>query len=94
MEIIKPEIIGISYSGDTMTAQYAQRVGHILNRNADDRKSTDDNWKRDADMKLVGRIPKTVYILWKELGILDDERELDKALERHKEWKTTEKTLI
>jgi hypothetical protein len=94
MELIKPQIIGIQETPEKIKVTWGQVVGRILNRNAADRLNSDDNWKKDEDMKLVGRIPRSIYMLWKEAGILDDEKELDKALERHPEYKTTEKRLI
>lgn len=94
IQLIKPQIIDIKQTPEKMQVTWGQRVGRILNRNEQDRLNSNENWKRDEDMKHVGRIPRSVYMLWKEAGILDDEKELDKALERNPEYKTTEKRLI
>lgn len=93
-QVIKPVITGIQQTPDKIKVTWAQRIGNILNRNETDRLNSDENWKRDDDIKLVGRIPRSTYMLWKDAGILDDEKELDRALERNPEYKTTEKRLI
>lgn len=94
MELIRPQIIGVSKSPESMQVTWGQTVGRILNQNEIDRKDSDDNWKQDKDIKLVGRIPRSIWMLWQEAGITDDEAALERALERNPEYKTTEKRLI
>lgn len=92
--LAKPKIVGITTTPEKMRVDFAQRTGTILNRNEQDRKNSDDNWKKDEDIKLVGRVPRIVWMLWQQLGITEDENELARALERNSEYKTTEKRLI
>lgn len=92
--IMKPQIVNLNITPEKLELVYAQRVGAILNQNETDRKNSDENWRVDQDIKLVGRIPRLVYNTWKDLGILDDEKALDLMLEKYPEYKTTEKRLI
>ena len=94
MQLIRPQIIGITDTPDKIAVTWGQTVGRILNRNEADRRNSDENWEKDEDIKLVGRIPRSIWMLWKEAGITEDEKELEKALERNPEYKTTEKRLI
>lgn len=78
--------------GNRQIAVHGQFVGRILNFNEEQRKNSDDNWRKaDEDIKPVGRIPRCVAMLWQQMGILDDAEELMKALERNPEYKRTEK---
>lgn len=84
-----------SLVGDQQIATHAQFDGYIRRFNYEERKNSDENWqKADPDLKAVGRVPKAVWLLWEQQGITEDANELMKALERHPEWKRTEKQLI
>ena len=76
-----------------MKVAWGQRTGNILNSNEILRKNSDENWKQDKDIKLVGRVPRVVWMEWERLGITADEVALEIALEMHPEYKTTEKRL-
>jgi len=93
MEIIKPQIIGINQTSEKLQVAWGQRVGSILNQNEISRRNSAENWKRDEDIKHYARIPRIVWMLWQSLGITEDEKELDKAIERNAALKVTEKCL-
>ena len=81
--------------GDQQIAVYAQDFRDVWEFNERQRLDSADNWqKADPDIKPVARVPRVVWLLWQQQGICDDENELMRALERHPEWKRTEKRLI
>lgn len=95
MELISPEVVDFKIKEDgQMKAVYAQEVGRILNANEEDRRNSDENWRNaDEDIKKVGRIPLTTWLLWVQAGITDDPLKLLQMLERNPIYKTTEKQL-
>jgi hypothetical protein len=74
-------------------AEHVEDVSSVFNSNEDIRKNSDEDWNKAGHMKLVGRVPEVVWLMWESMGITDNPKELLKALERNAEWKTTEKQL-
>jgi len=70
-----------------------QDIKDTLEANYGFRKKSDEIWKGCKDDKLVARIPALIYDLWLSAGIVEDEKEFKKALERNNYFKTTKKTL-
>ncbi|KAB0668945.1 hypothetical protein F6V30_13995 [Oryzomonas sagensis] len=94
IEVIKPELLVYQTDGHEMFATHGQVVGRIMNFNEEQRKNSEENWNAaDPDMKPVARIPRVVAIKLQQLGILEDADELGKWLERHPEYKRTEKQI-
>lgn len=88
-------LVGAQFNDMRFEAKHAQTVGPILNSNEFLRNHTDENWDTTKDMKLVGRVPQVVWLLWESMGITKDPKELLKALKRHKlEYMTTTKQFI
>lgn len=81
--------------GDHQIATHGQFDGYIREFCHEQRKVSDENWQKgDPDIKAVGRVPKALWLLWEQQGITEDANELMRALERHPEFKRTEKRLI
>lgn len=87
------QTVAIENVGDKTIYRYAQTVGHILNSNEQERKEgVNDNAK---EFRKAASVPFVIWNLWETMGITNDQRELRKALQRHKdEYMTTEKRLI
>lgn len=80
--------------GDKQIAVHGQVVGDILNFNEDQRKNSDENWQRaDEDIKPVARIPRIVWTYLQTIGLDQDAEGLMLWLEKHPEWKRTEKRI-
>ena len=95
-EIIDPfemNTVRIEHKGDQTIYHYAQDISAVQNNNEEERKDgVNDNQK---EFRKVASIPWVVWNMWENMGITQDQRELRKALERHRhELKTTEKKLI
>lgn len=72
---------------------HQQDVTSILEANYQDRKDTDENWRKGKDMKLAARIPMATWLEWQRLGITDDSAALLQAINLHPELKTVNKEL-
>ncbi|MEW6095741.1 MAG: hypothetical protein AB1567_04335 [bacterium] len=80
--------------GDKIIFVYGEETADILKANYEDRKNTDEIWKKGKEMKLAGRIPRTIFLKWEKLGLTQDPKDLLRMLERYPEYKTTTKRLI
>lgn len=79
---------------DNVIITHGQECVDILQDNYEAKKNTDEIWNKSPEMKQVGAIPFIVAELWKSMGIMDNPKELMRALERNPEFKTTAKRLI
>lgn len=88
------ETVAIEDIGDKRIYHYAQQTGHILNDNEQMRRDNPD-WNRKSEMRQVAAVPDCVWQLWESAGITLDQKELRKALMRHRdEYMVVEKQLI
>lgn len=87
-------LLGERKEEDKVYHTHGQDIRPILEENARRRKNSDADWASDPDMKQAASIPMAVWLLWESTGITNDKKELLKAIERNKEYKTTEKQLI
>lgn len=88
------ETVAIEDVGDKRIYHYAQCTGYITNSNEQRRKDEPD-WNRKSEMRQVAEIPNIIWQLWENAGITLDQRELRKAIMRHKdEYMVVEKRLI
>lgn len=87
------QTVAIENVGDKTVYRYAQMVGNILNNNERERKEGLNDGSKE--FRKTASVPDVVWNLWETMGITKDQRELRKALQRHKdEYMTTEKRLI
>ncbi|MEW6095365.1 MAG: hypothetical protein AB1567_02395 [bacterium] len=90
MKLLRTEL-----KGDKIIFVYGEEITDVLKANYEDRKNTDEIWKKGKEMKSAGRIPATVFLEWEKLGLTQDSDDLLKMLEKyHPEYKTTTKRLI
>lgn len=88
------ETVAITDIGNKRIFHYAQQTGYILNDNERMRRENPD-WNRKREMRHVAAVPDAVWHLWETMGITLDQKELRKALMRHKdEYMVVEKRLI
>jgi len=88
------EAIAIEDVGDRRVFHYGQTTGYILNDNERMRQDSPD-WDRSTELRQVASVPNIVWELWDSMGITLDQKELRKALMRHKEeLMTVDKRLI
>lgn len=88
------ETVAIEDVGDKRYFVYSQRIDHIVNENEQRRKDNPD-WNRNSEFRQVAEIPMHVWNLWETMGITADQKELRKAIMRHKdEYMVVEKNLI
>lgn len=78
------QTVAIEDIGDKRIYHYAQQTGAITNLN-EQRRKDDPNWNRKSEMPQVAAVPEVVWNLWESMGITLDQKELRKALNRHKE---------
>ncbi len=95
LDLVNPyemQTVKIEHRGEQTIYHYAQAVAPILNDN--ERERIEGHNDR-GEFRKAASIPMVVWNLWESMGIVNDQRELRKAIERHKnEYKTTEKRLI
>lgn len=88
------ETVSIEYVGDKQIFHYAQKTGYILNDN-ERRRLENPDWDRKRELRQVACVPDIVWNLWESMGIVYDQKELRKALMRHKnELMVVDKQLI
>jgi hypothetical protein len=88
------ETVVIEDVGDKRIFHYAQQTGYILNDNERMRRENPD-WDRNSELRQVAAIPDIVWNLWESMGITMDQKELRKAIMRHRdEYMVVEKNLI
>ena len=88
------ECVTIEDVGNKRIFHYAQQTGFITNDNEQMRRDNPD-WNRNSDFRQVAAIPLIIWNLWESAGITLDQKELRKAIMRHKdEYMTVEKQLI
>lgn len=88
------QTVAIEDVGDKRIFHYAQCTGYITNANERRRLDSPD-WNRKNEMPQVAAVPDCIWNLWESMGIVFDEKELRKALMRHKdEYMVVEKRLI
>ena len=95
-EIIDPfevNTVSVEHQGDKTIYRYAQDVSAICNGNEEERKECVNDGK--SEFRKVASIPMVVWNMWENMGITGNQRELRKAIERHRETlMTTNKRLI
>lgn len=88
------ETVAIEDIGDKRIYHYAQQTGYILNDNERMRRDNPD-WNRKRELRQVASVPQCIWELWETAGITMDQKELRKALMRHRdEYMVVEKNLI
>jgi hypothetical protein len=78
------ETVAISDVGDQRLYHRRQTIGGILNGNERQRIDA-PKWDRNRSLRHVARVPWIIWDLWESTGITRDEKELRKALMRHKD---------
>jgi len=78
------ETVAIEDVGDKRIFHYAQQTGVITNENERRRRDNPD-WDHNSDFRQVAEVPLIVWQLWENLGITANQKELRKALMRHKD---------
>lgn len=79
--------------GEIVEIIYIQDIYEILKHNYEQRKYSDENWNKDKNVKYVGRIPITDWWKLQDMGITEDDKALEKAIEMNEQWKATTKKL-
>lgn len=79
--------------GELVEILYIQDIYEILKHNYEQKKCSEENWDKDKDVKYVGRIPITDWWRLQDLGITEDDKALEKAIELNQQWKATNKKL-
>lgn len=88
------ETVAITDVGNKRIFHYAQKTGYILNNNERMRQDNPD-WNRKSEIRQVAAVPDIIWNLWESMGITMDQKELRKALMRHREeYMVVEKKLI
>lgn len=88
------ETVAVEEVGDKRIYHYAQQTGDITNNN-EQRRIDQPEWNRKREMRQVAAIPDIIWNLWESAGITLDQKELRKAIMRHKnEYMVVEKNLI
>lgn len=88
------ETVAIEDIGDKRIFHYAQQTGGITNQNEDRRRESPD-WDHNSEFRQVASVPLITWLLWESMGIVGDQKEMRKALMRHRnEFMVVEKTLI
>ena len=88
------EATHIEIVGDQKIYHYGQRVGDIMNDN-EQRRNDSPSWNNQSEFRQVASVPAIVWNLWESVGITTDQKELRKALMRHKnEHMVVEQKLI
>jgi hypothetical protein len=88
------ETIAIEDIGDKRIFHYGQQTGMILNEN-ERRRQDNPDWDHNSELRQVASVPMIVWNLWESMGIVGNQKELRKALMRHKnEYMVVEKQLI
>lgn len=78
------QTVAIEDVGDKRYYHYAQPTGFITNDNERQRVENPD-WNHNSEMRQVASIPNVVWQLWESMGITLDQKELRKAIQRHKD---------
>jgi hypothetical protein len=85
--------VAIENVGDKTIYRYAQTVGGILNDNEQQRNECVNEGSKE--FRKTASIPFVVWNLWENMGITKDQKELRKAIQRHKnEYMTVNKQII
>lgn len=95
-EIIDPyemNTVAIEHIGDKTVYRYRQTVGDILNNNERERQECIHD--SSSEFRKTASVPMVVWQLWENMGITGDQKELRRALQRHREeYMTTNKQII
>lgn len=68
---------------DQLVITHLHHISHIMEFNDRARKNSNDIWnKADKEFKFIGRIPATMADDWERQGILPDQKELKKVLNK------------
>lgn len=85
LDLIDPyqmQTVRIEDVGDSRVYHYAQTTGYITNEN--ERLRAEHVEDRKSEFRHRASVPLVVWNLWEGMGITSDQRELRKALMRHK----------